>query len=326
VSVDEQIHAQESQATSSPSSAEHKRRAEYALVGYLAVAVIALVAVRATVDRLDFLGTGWLVVLAVIPLAPVLLPRLGGWLKAVLPYVSSFKVGAVQLDLREARRDPISLVAPGMIASVPNDMAPFHSTGLDTLARDLERLRRAGGAPVVIIDLRDGVKWRRANLYLFARLLTDEPVAQLVFTETRGGRDGYLLGTCPPADVVHQLERTIPSYAAAVTALDQPPPAARASARSGALTLAQRQVAQISRTVQQSDPVYLSTAELSALLGPLLSTEAVDGLSDRLTEEQLRTVVDARIRYVPVISSGVIFDVIDRNSVALAVARTALHP
>jgi hypothetical protein len=78
--------------------------------------------------------------------------------------------------------------------------------------------------------------------------------------------------------------------------------------------------------VQQSDPVYLSTAELSALLGPLLSTEAVDGLSDRLTEEQLRTVVDARIRYVPVISSGVIFDVIDRNSVALAVARTALHP
>ena len=310
------------QARSAQAPASSRRlRVERVLVIYLAAALGVLVLLRATVDQLDFLGIGWLVVLAVIPLAPLLLPRIADLAKALSPHVSSFKVGAVQFDLRDVRRDPITVVAAGVLAAVPNDMFPFQVTGLDMLMHDLERLRREGGAPVVVIDLRDGTKWRQSNLYLFARLLDQERVAQLVFTELRGGRDGYLVGTCPPADVVRQMERALPEYSNAAASLGQPQPAPAGVATP---TDAQQQVAMLSPILQPNDHVYLHAAYVAELLGPLLSTVAVDGIADMLGEDDLRTIVRARLRFIPAISNGRVIDIIDQDSVALAVARAAL--
>ncbi|MGE0880973.1 MAG: hypothetical protein AB7L13_08225 [Acidimicrobiia bacterium] len=293
-----------------------------ALMAYLAVAVGSLVVLRASVDSLEFLGAGWLIVLAVLPVAPLLLDRVGDLAKTLSPHVSSLKIGALQFDLRDARRDPITLTAAGVLASVPNDMHPFQSTGLDTLTRDLAQLHRRGQVPAVVIDLRDGMKWRRSNLYLFARLLDAERETQLVFTEVRGDRDGYIVGTGRPADVVRQLERTLPEYAAAAGSLAQPLPPLPGT---HALTEAGQQVARLSPLLQPNDNVYLGTAEVAELLGPLLSDLAIELTTETLSERDLRAIVGSRFRFVPATSDGRIFDLIDRDSVALVVARAALN-
>jgi hypothetical protein len=287
---------------------------------YLAVALGVLVVLRASIDGLAFIGTGWLIALTVVPLAPILLPRFGDLARSLSPFVSSFKVGAVQIDLRDVRRNPITLHAAGMVASVPNDMAPFQSTGLDILTRDLERLRERGGAPVVVIDLRDGTKWRRSNLYLFARLLAAEPVTQLVLTQMRGARDGYLVGGCRPSDVVQQWELALPAYAAAAASTPprDPPPGIPLA------TETQREVASLSPQVQAVDTEFISAADAAELLGPLLSGTAIEGMGETLSEEDLRTIVAARLRFVPVTTDGRVIDIVDRDIVGLAVARAAL--
>lgn len=289
---------------------------------YLAVGLIVALVLRATIDGLAFIGAGWLIVLIVVPLTPILLPRLGDLARSLSPFVSSFKVGAVQVDLRDVRRTPITLNAAGMLGSVPNDMAPFQSTGLEVLMRDLERQRERGGPPVVVIDLRDGTKWRRSNLYLFARLLLGEPGAQLILTEMRGNRDGYLVGTCRPSDVVQQWELALPAYAMAAATLGQSPQPVPPGMPLA--TDAQRQVALLSPQVQAVDSEKIGAADVAELLGPLLTCSAIEGMSETLSERDLRLIVAARLRFVPVTSGGRVIDIIDRDSVGLAVARAAL--
>jgi hypothetical protein len=92
----------------------------HALVANIVFAIAVMILLHAVVDELDFLSVGWITVLAVLPVLPWLLPRLGEFLKAISPYVQSFKLGAVQLDLRAAHAAPIAIpTAPGILASVP---------------------------------------------------------------------------------------------------------------------------------------------------------------------------------------------------------------
>jgi predicted RecB family endonuclease len=120
-----------------------------------------LIVLRVLIDELSFIGVGWIVLLALLPLFPILLPRLADLLKAVSPYVERFQLGAVQVSFREARREPIALPSAGILASVPNDVAALSSgTAISDLVASLRGLRRLGGSPVVVIDLRDGGKWR----------------------------------------------------------------------------------------------------------------------------------------------------------------------
>jgi hypothetical protein len=289
---------------------------------YLAVALIIALVLRATIDGLAFIGAGWLILLIVVPLAPILLPRLGDLARSLSPFVSSFKVGAVQVDLRDVRRTPLTLNAAGMLGSVPNDMAPFQSTGLDALTHDLERHRERRGPPVVVIDLRDGTKWRRSNLYLFARLLAGDPGAHLIFTEMRGNRDGYLVGTCRPSDVVQQWELALPAYSMAAASLGEPPQPLPPGVPLATDT--QRQVALLSAQVQAVDPEKIGAADVGELLGPLLTGSAIEGIGETLSEGDLRLIVATRLRFVPVTSGGRILDIVDRDSVGLAVARAAL--
>jgi hypothetical protein len=186
-----------------PARASTKRLKRYEvhlLAAYLVCAVAALIFLRASVDELDFLGVGWIVVLATLPLLPWLIPRLAQFVKTVSPYVQTLKVGAVQVDLRTAQRTPISIATAGMQPGLPNDVSALSAgTGISSLMNALRELERQGGSPVGVIDLQDGHKWRLPNVFFLARLLELEPVVrQLVFTEMKGGIDGYLVGSASP--------------------------------------------------------------------------------------------------------------------------------
>jgi hypothetical protein len=99
------------------------RRKERLLVIYGILAISGLIVLRATVDAVDFLSVGWILVLVALPLLPWLLPRLGDFLKAISPYVQTLKLGALQLDLRAVQREPVSVPSSGIFAGVPNDAA-----------------------------------------------------------------------------------------------------------------------------------------------------------------------------------------------------------
>jgi hypothetical protein len=286
---------------------------------------------RVLIDELSFIGVGWIVLLALLPLFPILLPRLADLLKAVSPYVERFQLGAVQVSFREARREPIALPSAGILASVPNDVAALSSgTAISDLVASLRRLRRLGGSPVVVIDLRDGGKWRLENLYFLARLLEIEPlVSELVFTEVRGGTDGYLVGMCRPEEFRRQVERTVPGYADAASSFSIPTDADLSDAGQAQalgtmfMTLLNALPAPVG---SDADPArgHVTTKRVLDILARYLSTAAVEGVSDTLREDDLRTILSSPRRFVPSTLNGRVIDLIDREAVALAVARAAL--
>lgn len=199
-------------------------RVSHIAIAYLVLAVAGLIFLRAKVDALEFLSVGRILALAVVPLLPWLLPRLGSFLREISPYVQSVKLGALQLDFRALQGEAITVPSSGTFAYVPDDVSALSSgTTISVLVSRLRELRREGGGPVGIIDLKDGRKWRLPNLYFLGRLLEMEPVVdQLVFTEIRGETDGYLVGSCRPSELRRQTEQTVPGYADASRGLRLP--------------------------------------------------------------------------------------------------------
>lgn len=63
---------------------------------------------------------------------------------------------------------------------------------------------------------------------------------------------------------------------------------------------------------------------VQGILKRSLSTAAIEGVADTLSEKDLRTILASPHRYVPATSGGRVTDLVDREAVALAVARAAL--
>jgi hypothetical protein len=183
----------------------------------------------------------------------------------------------------------------------------------------------------VVIDLRDGRKWRLPNLYFLARLLEVEPVvSQLVFTEARGGDDGYAVGSCRPDELRRHIERTVPAYASAAGAVElQEVQTLAEPMRSRALATAFQQL--LGRLPPQTgaddDPAhgYVTSGQIrTGNLRGLVSPAAVEAVGATLSEEDVRTVLESPHRFVPATAAGRLVDLIDREAVALAVARAVL--
>jgi hypothetical protein len=296
------------------------------------LSVATLILLRALVDSLDFISIGWILVLAILPLLPWLLPRFGRFLKVISPYVQSVKVGALQIDLRAVGREPIAVPASGTFAHVANDVAALSSgTTISAIISSLAELRRKGGSPAGIIDLKDGRKWRLPNLYFVARLLETEPlVSELVFTEISAGRDGHFIGSCGPDELRRQIEQAVPSYAEAsdtVSVSVELNIANPAEAQEvGNQFMALLNALPTSPGGADDDPLrgWVTSERLRAIMARLLSTAAVDAVSNTLSEEDVRTIVGSRHRFLPATVDGYVTGLVDREAVALSVARATL--
>ena len=91
------------------------------LAGYVVIAITTLIVLRTLVDALGFISVGWIIILVFLPLLPWLPPRFGGFLRTISPYVQSFKLGVVQLELRAGHSEPIAVPTSGILASIPDD-------------------------------------------------------------------------------------------------------------------------------------------------------------------------------------------------------------
>jgi hypothetical protein len=290
-----------------------------------------LIVLRALVGTLGFLSVGWIIILVFLPLLPWLLPRLGEFLRTISPYVQSFKLGVVQLELRAVRKEPIVVPTSGSLGSIPNDTLGLSAgTTITELLSALRKLRQEGGSPVGIIDLQDGRKWRLPNLYALARLLEMDPVvSELAFTEIRFGTDGYLVGTCLPGELRHQIAQAVPNYSAAAPKLSFSSPLDVANfndAQQFADAFQSFLVALGADSGSDDDLIrgYVTASRIVQLAGGLLSGAAIEAPGQTLSEQELGAVLQAPHRFVPTTTGGRLADLIDRDAVALTVARTVL--
>jgi len=317
-------------STKSPNR-RSKFRAEHAIVSYIVLAVAGLIVLRASVSSLAFLSPGWILTLAVIPAIPWLLPRLGKFLREISPYVQSLKLGALQLDFRALRRDSIAVPSSDTFAAVANDVVALSSeTTIVALVKALRQLRREGGGPVGIIDLQDGRKWRLPNLYFLARLLEIDPVVrQLVFTDKRWGVDGYFVGTCRPDEFGRQTIRGVPGYTEASRGFRLPvggdlADPAQAGEAAQAFQALLSSLPQASGTDDDLAHGYITSERLRTIMGRLLSRIAVEEVSETLDEEDVRAILGSPNRFVPTTVGKLVDGFIDREAVALSVARAAV--
>jgi len=318
-------------ADGSPKHLSHQSRNAITF-GYLVVAMAALILLRATVNRLDFIGIGWLIALVLIPLLPWALPRLGAFIQTMSRYVSRVGIGALQLDLRAVTDAAIVVPTSGanVLAGLPNDQAALSTgTGITEVIASLRTLRIQGGAPGGIIDLQTGTKWRLPNLYYLSVVLEVDPVvAMLFFTETRRGIDGYFVRMSRPGEFRRQIEQAVPAYGAARAAVELPQRGDLSNMNTSqqlANTFSQFKGNLPPNSGTDNDPVFgfVSAECLNELVispaGPV-----VESAGDALSGEPLRTVLTAADRYVPTTTAGRLSGLIDRDAVALAVARAAL--
>jgi hypothetical protein len=91
-------------------------------IGYLVVAIGGLIILRASFNRLNFMGIGWLIALAAIPLLPWGLPRLPGFIKTISPYVRGVGIGTVHIDLRGAAERLNEIVVSTSGGIVPHNV------------------------------------------------------------------------------------------------------------------------------------------------------------------------------------------------------------
>jgi hypothetical protein len=301
---------------------------------YLALAMACLIAARAQWDALDFLGVGWMLALALIPLLPWLLPKAEHVVTAITPRLRSFSLAGVKIELSDSQKSPLSLPTAGLLAGLPNDLAVLSSsTNISSLVSAVRTSRQEGRGPIAIIDLREGTKWLLRNLYFLVLLLEiDEQVVELVFTETRAGTDGYLVGTSTPAAFRLRIEQGVPAYADAASI------ASLARLRDRADAVGSQETAQAFLQFSQSLNVapapsvlerdaltgYLSSEMLLRLAGAVVSTSAVEEGRGTLSEQDLRTVLDYRDPYVPTVRNQQLSGLIDRAAVALSVSRAAV--
>jgi hypothetical protein len=307
-------------------------RRDRLLVAYGVLAVTGLIALRAVVGALDFLSLGWILVLAALPLLPWLLPRTGQFLKSISPYVQSLKLGSLQIDLRTVKREPISVPSSGTLAGVPNDVTALSSgTQINELISALRGLRRAGASPVGVIDLQAGDKWLWPNLYFLARMLeTDTLVSQLVFTEARGGSDGYVVGSCRPDELRRKIEQRVPSYARASQVVEIPSQLdvddpVSAQEFGNAFTAFRQQVSTTAAVTPDFMSGYVTADQVRTTFLGLLSPTAVEVASGPLGEEDVRPVLESPHRFVPATLAERLAGLIDRDAVALDVARAAVR-
>lgn len=301
------------------------------LAAYLAIVVSVLIALRANVDSLEFVGVGWMILLAILPLVPWLLPRLGPFLKSLSPYLRSFSLGGVQLELRAVEDAAIVVPTSGNLAPIANDQSGFSSsTAIVDLVSQLRNLRRDGAPPVGVIDLQGGQKWLLPNLYFLCFMLETDPIlTELVFTEKRAEVDGYFVLACSPSDLRRRVDLAVPQYSTVASTLTLTRGRLIDNFYANELTVKfQDFLAALRATVPvggANDHVfgYLTAARVTELAGAARAP-FVDDPGTTLSDSTLVTVLNSPQRYLPWTSSGLLLGIIDRDQVALAVARVAL--
>lgn len=315
-----------------PEPSRSRRRAYVLVVVYVAL-VTALMALHALVDDFAFLGMGWILVLAALPLLPWLMPMVAPLIERIAPRVQSVKLpGGFEVSLLAAAR-PVAglgsveavLTADHLARPLASASNPFSTTDAKAVIAGVQSVR-AAGAPAVVLDLGNGMKWRLPNLYFTAWLLQNDPAARwFVFTHSGDRRAGTFVGVAAASAVVSGIDAAFPAYAGVGPILEFRDP----SLASNETHLAEQFnaiVHAVAPPIETEDPAttWVAVVTLHGLLGPHLSPTAVDW-AGALDREEMLKLVDADAPLVGATTADREFrGVIDQRAVAVEFAKRVL--
>jgi hypothetical protein len=298
-----------------------------------AVAAAVLITLRAAIDALDFLSTGWILLLALVPLMPWLLPAIAPTATRLAPFVKNVKVLGVEISLSAAERPFTQLgevedaltedhLVGQALMNTPN---PFNSTDALRLIQGVQAMRSTG-ADAVVADLGQGMKWRVPNLYFLAWLLSNDPVTRwLVFTEVRAAPPGHFVGMCSCTALRRSIESVFPAYAAAGNQLEFHDP----TQQQNQLQLANefnkiRTAVAPAQAGEVATLAWVRTADISDWLGPHLVTTSIPW-TGQLDRAGLETIARSNAPYAAATSAdGTFRGLILQRQVVLEFTRRAL--
>jgi hypothetical protein len=297
------------------------------------VLTTALITLRALVGPLDFLSVGWIILLALVPLLPWLIPPLAPTARRIAPFIKQVKLpGGVEISLAAAER-PVAglgsvetaLTSDHLVHQLMDTTTPFTTTDAKTVIEGVQKVRELG-AQAVLVDLGNGTKWRLPNLYFLAWIVANDPVTRwLVFTQSQGDISGIFVGMCPAVKLRRGIETTHPEYAAVGLNLEfhdptqlqnQGPLAAEFNKiRGGVAPAGVGEVPTLK---------WVTTADLREMLGPYLVTATVAWTGD-LDRSALETIVGSNALYVGATSAdGRFRGLIEQREIVLEFARGVL--
>ena len=315
-----------------------------------AITLVALIVLRALVGHLGFISMGWLLVLALVPILPWLVPALAPLATRVAPFVQSVKLpGGFEIALGSAARPAAGLgqvedvltadhLAQGLVASP----TPFTTTDAITVISGVQAVRSTG-ADTVVVDLGTGMKWRLPNLYFLAWLIANEPVLHwVVFTENRSNTSGLFVGLCGAADVCTRIEAAYPQYAQVATQLEyldvRRPAAGPTQPGPGPSALEPMRVQHLSdqfnRIRSQVAPpapaevptlAWVTAQDLRNILGPHLATTSLPWSGD-IDRVGLQQIVRSPVPYVAATTpDGGFRGLLDQREIVLEFTRRVLE-
>ncbi len=301
-------------------------RTAYVLALAYVVLAGGLIVLRAFDQDFAFLGVGWILVFALVPLLPWLLPLVGPWFPRMAPYFQNVRIGVLELQLRDAEPRVASLGQISSVLSVRPLDGQFTSADATEIIGSMNELH-SKRAELVIVELEGGAKWRYPNLYFLARLLEGDPggVRQMIFTEARGGEGGFFVCMCSPSELRKRLEAAVPAYAESGRHLSIPCDMT-AHGLNDQLKLqfaAFRQALTAARTQYPEAEGWVRSAELVKLLGTVCNRVSIEA-RESLTDDDYRTIFLSPFRYVATVGDGRFSSVIDQVPLATAFARTVL--
>lgn len=304
------------------------------MIVYVTLAT-ALITLRALVGPLDFLSVGWIILLALIPLLPWLIPALGPAVRDVAPFIREVKLpGGVEISLAAAERPVIglgpveeTLTSDHLVHGLSTTATPFTTTDSMAVIHGVQTVRQSG-AEAVLVDIGDSTKWRLPNLYFLTWILSNDPITRwMVLTETRGDISGFLIGMCAAAELRERIEVAYPAYAAVSPQLEYSDPARIQNQQQLAdeFNKIRAGVAPPITTEEMPMLKWVSTTEVRDLLGPHLVRSTVDW-TVALDRAGLETIINSNSRYVAAIGQdGRFRGLVDQREVVLEFARRVLR-
>jgi hypothetical protein len=308
------------------------KNAQRILAGYVVVlvffAVFFILAALGSNRLSRILGdTSMLLLLSLIAVFPSVVEFLR-------PIVSNVKVGILEVSFREIVDQTEALIAELQPIDLEKENLQFMATDRwENIMRELDRFNELN-AEVIRVDLGTASKrtWKFPNLYFFTLLLElRSGVRNLLFVHQRDDGRHEFITMCDPRSLREDLERLSPQFGVAAakwkrtqdrSVLEQP----KNISFEEALQEADNE---LSGSVRSSDargrqPSYLDgwvePQGLLRVLGPHVNLCRIPW-KQRLTRDDYLAILSCSDPYVAVIKDGSLESVLDRDRVALAVAR-----
>ncbi len=262
----------------------------------------------------------WALLLAGILVLPLFLPAF----KYVAPYIKSVKISELEVSFAqvEIAAYPLTALADQLRTAAAQVSAPEYETiiiSLSSVIIDAIKAVQTTKDEILVVDLREGNVWIPPNLYLLTSLAADRTsVRQIAFVETHHEEEVFV-GMCFPDDLREALAQKFPVLQEAAEksnyqqlALDYP---------------LGHTYFQVLKNLHPPIPpgvprqeIWLTSSSLFALAGTYIHRQKIES-KESLTEDDYRKILRSDYPYTAVVNDEKLESLINRDTVALLVAR-----